>query len=71
MPAANKRIIQISDVAFQKECTLSWAVTAASVQGDTCMGKVCIADLNSIHMKKKMLEMCAGRATTSENLKFL
>ena len=66
-----KRILEISDAAFAKECTLACAVTAASVQGDTCEGKVCIADLGSAHMKKPMLEMCAGRARTSANLKFL
>jgi len=66
-----KRIFEISDAAFAKECTLACAVTAASVQGDTCEGKVCIADLGSAHMKKPMLEMCAGRARTSANLKFL
>ena len=66
-----KRILEISDAAFAKEITMACSVTCASVQGDTIEGRVCIADLGSAHMKKPMLEMCAGRARTSANLKFL
>ena len=66
-----RRVVAIIAETFQREVTMTAAVTAASVQGDTCEGKVCIADLGSAHMKKPMLEMCAGRARTSANLKFL
>ena len=67
-----KQIVRITPEAFAKEATLAACVTSASVQGDTCSGKVCIADLSNIHMRKKdVLEMCAGRATTAENLRFL
>ena len=66
-----KRIVTISEEALAREATLSCAVTAASVQGDE-KDRVCIADLDNKHMRKKdILEMCAGRARTAANLRFL
>ena len=58
--------------SFGRKLTLAAALTAASVQGDTVEGTVCIEDLANPHMARKdMLEMAAGRARDSRNLRFL
>ncbi len=69
---SEKRVVVITPLALQKEATLAFCVTAASVQGAPCTGRVCIADLVNRPMRKKdLLEMAAGRAVTSVDLRFL
>jgi len=63
--------VTISEELLGRESTLVSAVTAASVQGDTC-SSVCLADLSNEHMQKKdLLAMAVGRATHSAQLRFL
>ena len=70
--ATEKKVVVVSAETLGREATLTSAVTAASVQGDTCEGTVRIGDLDNPHMRKKdMLEMAAGRATTAANLRFI
>ena len=67
-----RRIVTISPETFQRDVTMTAAVTAASVQGETIQGTVCLADLENKHMRHKdVLEMAAGRAVHSDNLRFL
>ena len=67
-----RRVVTITPETFQKEVTMTAAVTAASVQGETIQGTVCVADLENMHMRKRdVLEMAAGRAVHSENLRFM
>ena len=68
---SEKVCISVSAETLGREATLVAAVTAASVQGDTCES-VCLADLANPHMRKKdLLEMAVGRATHSAQLRFL
>ena len=67
-----KRIVTVSAETFQNDVTMTAAVTAASVQGETIQGTVCVADLENMHMRKRdVLEMAAGRAIHSNNLRFM
>ena len=67
-----RRVVTVSPETFQRDVTMTAAVTAASVQGETIQGTVCIADLENKHMRHKdVLEMAAGRAVHSDNLRFL
>ena len=67
-----RRVVAIIAETFQREVTMTAAVTAASVQGETIQGTVCVADLENMHMRKRdVLEMAAGRAVHSENLRFM
>ena len=68
----NERIsVTVSAETLGKEATLVSAVTAASVQGDTCQS-VCLADLANPHfIKKDLLEMAVGRAVFSAQIRFL
>ena len=64
--AAEKRRVSPTLEALQTQVTLLHALTAASVQGDTVEGAVCLADLDNPHMRTKaMLEMACGRARTA------
>ena len=68
---SEKVSVTVSAETLGKEATLVSAVTAASVQGDTCQS-VCLADLANPHMRKKdLLEMAVGRAVFSAQLRFL
>ena len=68
---SEKVSVTVSAETLGKEATLVSAVTAASVQGDTC-ASVCLADLSNKHfIKKDLLEMAVGRATHSAQLRFL
>ena len=65
---SEKVSVTVSAETLGKEATLVSAVTAASVQGDTCQS-VCLADLANPHMRKKdLLEMAVGRAVYSAQL---
>ena len=67
-----RRVVTVTPETFQKEVTMTAAVTAASVQGETIQGTVVVADLENMHMRKRdVLEMAAGRAVHSENLRFM
>ena len=67
-----RRVVTISPETFQRDVTMTAAVTAASIQGETIQGTVCVADLENKHMRKRdVLEMAAGRAVHSDNLRFL
>ena len=67
-----RRTVEPSLETFGKKLTRTEAVTAASVQGATVEGRVAVADLTSPHMQNvACLEMAVGRATHSENLRFL
>ena len=67
-----RRVVTISPETFQRDVTMTEAVTAASVQGATIEGRVAIHDLDNPHMQNKsVLEMATGRAVHSQNLCFL
>ena len=68
----SRRVVTVSPEIFKKDVTATTAVTAASVQGETIQGTVCVADLLNPHMQHRdVLEMAAGRAVHSENLRFM
>ena len=67
-----RRVVTVTPETFQRDVTMTAAVTAASVQGETIQDTVCVADLENPHMRHKdVLEMAVGRATHSDNLRFL
>ena len=68
---AERRVVTVTPDVFQRDVTMTAAVTAASVQGETVQGTVCVADLGNKHMRRSVLEMAAGRAVHSESLRFL
>ena len=63
-------VVTVTPDVFQRDVTMTAAVTAASVQGKT-LDTVCVADLGNKHMRRSVLEMAAGRAVHSESLRFL
>ena len=67
-----RRLVTVTPETFQRDVTMTAACTAASIQGETIQGTICVADLENKHMRHKdVLEMAVGRAVHSDNLRFL